>query len=184
MRPGRKLLLVALGALVVLNLGVYLAFTLPRTLGLHNLDERLKKARAEVEVERQKMVALRTRFETVSANTRDTTEFYTRRVGRRDATLVPLLREIEGMARGRGMKVASQDYTFKPVKGLEVERFEVTMPVKGTYEQVVGLVEDLERSSRFVTLEEMSAKAGTDGTIEVRMLLSCYFRSPAARAGA
>jgi hypothetical protein len=80
--------------------------------------------------------------------------------------------------------VASQDYTVKPVKGLDVERFEVTMPVQGTYQQVIGLVEDLERSSSFVTLEEISVREGTDGKIEVRMLLSCYFRSPAARAGA
>ena len=184
MRPGRRTLLIALGALVLLNVAVYFTFTLPRTQKRRNLDERLKVAQAEVALERQRMDALRAHFELINANNRDTTEFYRRRIGRRDTTMVPLLRDLEAMARSRGLKVASQSYGVEPVKGLELERFVVKLPVKGTYREVLAFVEELERSSRFVTLDEVRANAQSEGEIEVQLALSCYFRSSSSEVGA
>jgi Tfp pilus assembly protein PilO len=184
MRPGRLGLLITLGGLVLLNGVVYGTFTLPRTLQRRNLDQRLKAAQAEVERERQRMDALRAHFDLINANNRDTTEFFNRRIGRRDATMVPLLRDIEALARARGLKVASQGYGVEQIKGMDVERFEVKMPLRGSYREVLAFVEELERSSRFVTLDQITAHVQPEGEIEVQLVLSCYFRSPAVKAGA
>jgi len=183
MRPGRLPLLIALGGLFALNLVVYLAFTLPRSLQQRNLDERLKVAREEVARERERMDALKGHFDLINANTRDMTDFYSRRIGRRDTTMVPLLREVEAMATSRGLKVGSQGFSFEPLKGMDVEHFEIKMPVRGTYRELVGFVEELERSSRFVTLDQITAHTQSEGEAELQMVLSCYFRSSPGRQG-
>jgi Tfp pilus assembly protein PilO len=183
MRPGRKKLLIALGALVALNLVAFLAFTLPRTLQQRNLDSRLRSARAEVQGERDRQASLKARYDLVVANTRDTTEFYQKRIGARGSSLVPVLSEVEGLARAHGLQVANQNFTYEPVKGAPLDRFKVEMPMRGTYRELVAFVEDLERSSQFITVDSISVRGQQAGEAEVRMVLSCYFRSAAGAQG-
>jgi Tfp pilus assembly protein PilO len=183
MRPGRKKLLIALGALLALNLVGFLAFTLPRTLQQRNLDSRLRSAREEVQRERDRQASLKERFDLVVANTRDTTEFYQRRIGVRGSSLVPVLSEIEALARARGLQVGSQNFTYEPVKGAPLDRFKIDMPMRGTYRELVAFVEDLERSSQFITLDSINVRGQQAGEAELRMVLSCYFRSAAGAQG-
>jgi Tfp pilus assembly protein PilO len=183
MLPLHKRLLFVLAALLGLNGAVYAAFTLPRTLQQRNRDSRLRVARQDVERERQKEQALKARYDLVTANTRDTTEFYQRRIGSRGASMVPLLRELEALARGRGLRVGRQSFSYEPVKGAPLDRFEVDMPVHGTYRELVEFVNDLERVSQFVTLDEITVRAREGGEAELKMVLSCYFRSAAGKQG-
>jgi Tfp pilus assembly protein PilO len=183
MRPLHKRLLLVLAALLGLNAAVYLAFTLPRSLQQRNRDSRLRIVREEVERERQRQQSLKARFDLVTANTRDTTEFYQRRIGSRGTALVPLLRELEALARARGLNAGKQSFGYEAVKGAPLDRFEVDMPVTGTYRELVEFVNDLERSSYFVTLDEISVRARDGGEAELRMVLSCYFRSAAGKQG-
>lgn len=183
MRPLRKRLLIGLAAVLGLNAATYLAFTLPRSLQQRNLDSRLRSAREEVERERQKQQSLKARYDLVTSNTRDTTEFYQRRIGSRGVGLVPLLRELESLARGRGLNVGRQSFKYEPVKGAPLDRFEVEMPVHGSYRELVEFVNDLERSSQFVTLDKIEVRARDGGEAELKMVLSCYFRSAAGKQG-
>jgi len=183
MRPLHKRLLILLAGVLALNALVYFVFTLPRSLQQRNLDSRLRIAREEVARERQRQQTLKARFDLVTANTRDTTEFYQRRVASRGTALVPLLREVEGLARGRGLRVGRQSFGYEPVKGTPLDRFEVEMPVQGTYRELVEFVNELERSSQFVTLDEITVRAQEGGEAELKMVLSCYFRSAAGKQG-
>jgi Tfp pilus assembly protein PilO len=179
----RKRLLIGLAALLGLNAIGYLVFTLPRTLQQRNLDSRLRIAREAVERERQKQASLKARYDLVSANTRDATEFYQRRISARATALVPLLRDLEALARGRGLRVGKQSFSYEPVKGAPLDRFQVNLPAQGTYRELVEFVNDLERSSQFVTLDEIAVRAREGGEAEMKMVLSCYFRSAAGKQG-
>jgi Tfp pilus assembly protein PilO len=183
MRPGRKKLLIALGALLALNLLTFAVFTLPRTLQQRNLDSRLRSAREEVQRERNRQASLKARFDLVVANTRDTNEFYQQRIGARGASMVPVLTDIEALARARGLVVGNQNFTYEPVKGAPLDRFKIDMPVRGTYRELVGFVEDLERSSQFITLDSVTVRGQQAGEAELRMVLSCYFRSATGAQG-
>jgi Tfp pilus assembly protein PilO len=183
MRPGRKRLLIVLAAVMGMNLAAYLAFTLPRSLQQRNHDARLRSAREEVERERERQRALKARFDLLAANARDTNDFYQRRIGPRGSSLVPLLREVEALARGRGLRVGNQSFGYEPIKGAPIDRFEVQMPVRGSYRQIVDFVQDLERSSQFMTLDEITVRAQEGGEAELKMVLSCYFRSTAGKQG-
>jgi Tfp pilus assembly protein PilO len=183
MRPGRKRLLIALAVVLGLNLIVFAAFTFPRSLQRRNLGERMASARQEVERERERVAALRASHDLVTANTRDTSEFFSRSIGLRGASMVPLLREVETVARERGLRVGNQSFSFEPVKGAPLDRFVVKMPVRGTYRELVGFVEALERSSLFVTLDEITVYGQQSGQAELQMVLSCYFRSSPGKQG-
>jgi Tfp pilus assembly protein PilO len=182
-RAARKRLLVALAALVAVNAVGYLAFTLPSTMRQRNLGSRLRSATGEVERERERQRSLKAHFDLVTANTRDTNDFYQQRIGSRATALVPLLREVESLARGRGLRVGNQSFTYKPIKGAPLDHFQVDMPLKGTYRELVEFVADLERSSQFVTLDEVSVRAQEGGEAELQVVLSCYFRSAAGKQG-
>jgi hypothetical protein len=68
------------------------------------------------------------------------------------------------------------------VNGLPLTRFRFTMPVTGSYAQLVAFLDRLERSSYFVTVDQVQF-SGTQGG-EAPMLgltLSTYFFSGEAR---
>jgi hypothetical protein len=44
-------------------------------------------------------------------------------------------------------------------------------------------VNELERSSQFVTLDKIEVRAPGGGEAELKMVLSCYFRSAAGKQG-
>jgi hypothetical protein len=91
---------------------------------------------------------------------------------------------VESLAQAQGLKVGSQGFGREEVKGLPLERFKISMPVSGTYDQVTGLVQELERSQFFLTLDEMAARtSGEDGGgVDLNLQFSAYFRVGAEAA--
>ena len=183
MRPGRRRLLIVLAAILALNGAVYLAYTLPKSMQRTNLGSRLVVAREETERERQRLAGLKAHFDLITDNTRDTAEFYARRIAPRGASLVPVLREIETLAQSHGLNVGSQAFDYQPIKDVPLDRFVVKMPVVGTYRALVAFVGDLERSSHFVTLDQITVRSQQGGQAQMQMVLSCYFRSSPGKQG-
>jgi hypothetical protein len=57
------------------------------------------------------------------------------------------------------------------------------MPVKGTYDQVTGLLVQLEGSTHFLTLDRISARQQQgEGGVGLDLLFSAYFRAGAEAA--
>jgi Tfp pilus assembly protein PilO len=83
------------------------------------------------------------------------------------------------MAREGGMKPGSASYDAAEVKGAPLDRFVISMPVSGTYRQLVAFVQRLEQAPYFLTLDEvqLSGAAAQGGRAELRLQLSCYFRA-------
>jgi len=179
----RRLALIALAVGATLNAAVYFAFTLPRTLGEQRLAERQKLLQDEIERLRLAVSYQRRQADTIRANTTDVQRFYATTVGGRAVSLVPVLRAIEGMAREGGMRPGAASYKAQDVKGLPLDRFVITMPVSGTYRQLVAFVQRLEQSQYFLTLDEVRFSGQAEGDrAELAMVLSCYFRAGEAES--
>jgi hypothetical protein len=180
----RRRVLIALGVVAGLNAAVYAAYTLPRAHGERRLAER-KRLLAE-ELQRERAVAADRRYQadTIRMNAEDVRRFYTTTLTGRTASLVPVLSAIEGFAREGGMRPGSATYRAAAVKGLPLDRFEIEMPVSGTYRQLVALVQRLERSQYFLTLDEVSLRQGVGrgSAAELTLGLSAYFKSAGAPA--
>lgn len=176
----RRRTLWAAALLAVVNVAVYVAYTLPRSLQKRNVATRLTQLDGELKEERIRVDELRERAETIVANRKESRAFLDERVARPGTSLVPILAEVESLAREQGLEVGTQGFSRAPVKGLPLEKFEITMPVTGSYKQVAGLVQQLEHSTYFLTLDQIGARkqqSGEGDTVDLSLLFSAYFRT-------
>jgi Tfp pilus assembly protein PilO len=165
--------------LAAANVAVYLVYTLPRSIGKRNVASRVELLKVELGLERSRVAALKARKEAILANRTESRAFLEGRVARPGTSLVPMLAEVESLARQQGLTVGTQGFQREGVEGLPLERFEINMPVTGTYDQVAGLVQQLERSSHFLTLDEINARqrGNEEGSVGLNLLFSAYFRA-------
>lgn len=165
------------------NVATYLAYTLPRSLQKKNVASRVEQLTVELSEDRARVAALKARTQTIVSNRKDAREFMDSRIGAPGTSLVPILSEVESLAKGQGLTVGTQGFNRESVEGLPLDRFEINMPVTGTYDQVTGLLVQLEGSAHFLTLDQISARqqqGGTgEGSVALNLLFSAYFRGSA-----
>jgi hypothetical protein len=167
-----KVLLALFGA----NAAVFLVFTLPRALAERSLASRAETLRAEVERERHVVALLKERAETIRANGRDTDRFYRDVVKGPKEDLLRTIQYVETSAEELGLAVMSRNYVEQDVKELGLVRFAITMPMSGSYRQIVALLDRLERSTRFLIVDQIQLRARTDAGADLSFGLSAYFK--------
>ena len=183
----RRQAVIALIAVALVNGVVYAAYTLPRSLEERRLAERKTALQQEVQQERKRLSAIRAQADVLEANRADVDAFYTKTVGMRTSSMVPVLQEVESLAREGGLHPGAASFSDEPIKGGGLERFVITMPVAGNYRQVVNFIQRLERSPYFLTLDEVQVKSSSgqagQGNAGLSLVVSAYFRSPGNRPG-
>lgn len=177
----RRLLAWTAAGLGVANLVAFLAYTAPQAARKRDVSARTAALEGELARQRTQVEELRDRAQSIAANRKDARAFLEEQVARADASVVPILTEVESLARKQGLRVGQQSFERLPVKGLAIERFGIIMPVTGNYRQVTGLVGELEASPTFVTLDTVSARTTGGGQEQVGLDLefSFYFRAGA-----
>jgi Tfp pilus assembly protein PilO len=168
--------------LVVVNVAGYLAYTLPRSLRKKNVASRIEQLDVELRDDRARVAALRARAAAIAANRTDSRVFMDEKVARPGASLAPILEEVESLAKGQGLSVGTQGFRRDPVEDLPLVKVAINMPVNGTYEQVTGLLAQLERSRYFFTLDKISARQqeiSGSGGVGLDLEFSAYFRAGA-----
>lgn len=169
--------------LVALNLAAFLAFTLPRTLQERSLASRLETLRAEAGRERGQIEALRRRSETIRVNQVDANRLLRDVIQSRQATLLPALAEIHEAAEAEGLTLGSERYARSDVKDTPLVRLRITLPVTGSYGQLVAFLGRLERAKAFVVVDTVSLQ-DRDGEASLDVGLSMYFLAGTEPAGA
>jgi len=180
----RRLLAWGAAGLGLVNLVLFLAYTAPQAARKRDVAARTAALESELARQRTQVEELRTRATSIAANRKDARAFLDTQVAPPDGSVVPILTEVESLARKQGLRVGQQSFERAPVKGLSIERFGITMPVHGNYRQVTGLVGELEASPTFVTLDAVSART-TGGVgqeaIDLDLEFSFYFRTGAGQ---
>jgi Tfp pilus assembly protein PilO len=171
----RRRLVRPLLGLLALNLALLLAFTLPRLLEERGLERSRAALGGEAERERAAVARLRERAETMRRNAADTRRFYSEIVPA-EGELVAVLRELDKAALSTG----NRSFKPEPVKGASLERFVVTMPMSGSYEQLVAFLRRLESFPRFVTVDRLSLRQNEAGA-GLDVVVSAYYQ-PVRRA--
>jgi len=174
----RRRLLPAFLTLAVVNLLVLAGWTVPRTLRLRNATARVEAARETVAQARAEASALEERAQAIEANITDLERFYSDVIGAEDANLLPTLREIEGMSRGPGLQAGTRRFEREAVPDAAVERVAVTVPLQGSYDELVGFLQEVEGSSRFLTIDGISLSSASEGEANLQVALSAYMRLP------
>jgi len=172
----------AMLVLLALNLGVLLAWTLPRSLRQKSATERAVAARAELARERERADALRERAAAIRANRADLELFYTKLAGSEKQDLLKALTAIEELARAGGLQPAARTLKRDDVDKAPLERVAVTMPLEGSYAALVGFLRGVERSKHFLTVDRVSLRADAESGGALQVELSTYLRqSPEAK---
>lgn len=173
----RRRLLVPALVLVALNAGTYFAYTLPRAIQERTIAARVVVLREELAQERSRVEALRHRARTIEANTADVVQFY-KGMGRKES-LLEIQEDIIGVGRQLGLTIGSRSYGNEAVKSSDsLARFRITMPISGSYRQIVSFLQRIETLPHFVTVDSISlredAAGGGRGT-SLNVALSVYF---------
>ena len=177
----RRLLPVAVVA-AGLNLLVLVAFTVPRSWRLSRVASRAGSLRDEVARERALTTAQKARVDTALTNTRDVERFYKEMVQRREESLLPTLEDIEAMAHQPGLVAGKRAYTREAVKGAPITRVAIRLPLEGSYQNLVGFLEKVERGKRFLTVDKIAISQSSEergGGARLQVELSAFFKERA-----
>lgn len=176
-----KLLPLFLG-LLALNALAFVAWTLPRSLRQRNAQARAASARAELLLEKQRAQALVDRAQAIRANGADLERFYATLAGDEKQDLFQSLEAVEELAREPGLQLATRSVRREDVDGAPLERVVMTLPLEGSYPQLVGFLRGVERSKRFLTVDGVALRADAESGGSLQVDLSTYLRqSPEAR---
>lgn len=178
----RAKLLPAFLGLLALNALAFVAWTLPRSLRQRNAQARAASARAELQLEKQRSQALAERAEAIRANGADLERFYATLAGDEKQNLFQSLEAVEELAREPGLQLATRSVRREDVDGAPLERVVMTLPLEGSYAQLVGFLRGVERSKRFLTVDGVALRADAESGGSLQVDLSTYLRqSPEAR---
>jgi Tfp pilus assembly protein PilO len=164
-------------ALLALNAVTFLVFTLPRGYDQRNRAAQVRAAREELAAARRSLDELRGRAQTIRSNRVDLSRFYAREAGSQTADLVPTLEAIEAMARAPGLRPGTRSISRAAVGATRLERVRVTLPLEGSYAQLVGFLGEVERSDRFLTIDRVSMRATASRGATLQVQLSAYLRT-------
>jgi len=166
--------------LLGINAAAFLAYTLPRSIQERTLTARAGTLRQEVEKLRRLASDLQRNSDTVRTNTADTQRFFEKALQTRKTALLPTLEDIEKMVSEPGLKPGARNFKPEDIKGTPLTRVVVTLPLRGTYSQLVGFLEAVERSPRFLTVDRVSiVRASSDKADQANLnvQMSAYFRA-------
>jgi Tfp pilus assembly protein PilO len=166
----RRRLRRSLIGLYALNLALLAAFTLPRLLEEASLEQNRGALFREREREQRVLARLRERAETIRSNLRDTQRFYGE-LAAPEKDLVTVLRELDRAAPAPG----NRSFRSEEVKGARLQRFSITMPLAGSYEQLVAFLRRMEGFPRFVTVDRVALRE-TEGGAGLDVVVSAYYR--------
>ena len=172
----RRLLIPAL-VLLALDAGAYFAYTLPRAARERTIAARAVVLRDEVAQERARVEGLRHRARTIEGNMADVTRFY-QALGRKES-LLKIQEDIVGIARQLGLRIGNRSYANDSLKNSgSLARFRITMPISGSYRQVVSFLQRIEALPHFVTVDSISLREDSGvGSTNLNVVLSVYFVS-------
>lgn len=176
----RWLLWPALG-LLALNVVTFAVYTFPRGLQERTLAARAVSLREEMERESRVNEGLRGQSQVIGANARDMQRFL-KQVVAGHGSLSTILEELERTARDLGLRTEHRGYSREELDKLPLVRFEVALPLAGSYGQLMGFLDALERFPRFVIVDQVRFRDHEGGAPGLSLTISAYFAREAGNA--
>ncbi len=142
--------------LLAINVAVLAAFTWPRLTRVRRAESRA----AEVATQRASLERLWAqviaRKELVAQNRKDIESLSRDYLKPRAVDLFAAQREIEKLAIDAGLQPKKSGYDVDQIKGTNLVRVEVTLPLDGTYANLTGFLARIAAAKRFIVVDQMS----------------------------
>jgi len=139
------------------------------------LERRRDEARRQAE---EAAAAERKLFDTQAA----LTSFFSETLGEREKKIASLIEEVYATTRGAGLRPDAIGYQSVDEPG--TDSLTMTFAVEGPYRDVKRLLADLERSKRFLVVEQVGLSGGSPDdpdSVRVQLTVTNYFRPGSLR---
>lgn len=167
--PALIFFLVAAGALGLYRL---------RYAGEAEVSERsVERARQALEELQQDRDRLAEDIERIGANREMLETFYSDRLATESERLTRIIAEVKTLAQRSGLEPLAIEYPDEPIEGFGLRRRAFVFGVEGTYTELRQLLNLLELSQSFLTLEEVGLVegGGGGGVLRISLRLSTLF---------
>ncbi len=183
----RQKAFVRLLILLVVNGALFAAVTYRLANKQERLADEQERLRLELEQKKTEFEALSLEEARATANAKAVTDFWTDVVKTRVPGLTEAWEEIDRLTKESNVIKGRTAYD-RDLMDVGLEQIKATMPVEGTYFDLVRFINRLERSERFFLVEEVQlAQRETQGsTIRLDCSISFYLKAgttPAEEAG-
>jgi Tfp pilus assembly protein PilO len=171
--------------LLAMNLVVFMAFTLPRSVSERRTAREAIERRAAIDGKRKEMRAIRSQADTIRSDLKDAASFYKDVVTdcARANAMVP--RELYHTTAEHHIQTARQSIRDSETKGLPLHELEVVMPVAGTYQQIGEFLQAVERSPTFLIVDRINLRErlqeGGGADLDVQIKAYCVPEGKKAR---
>jgi Tfp pilus assembly protein PilO len=164
------------GLLLASNGILFAAFTWPKLSSVKRAEARaleVSKRRASLEKVWSQVTA---RKELLARNRQDIESLSRDHLKYRAEDLFGAQREIDKLARDAGLRPKKSSYSLSKVKGTDLVRCEVTLPLDGSYASLSGFLERIESEKRFIVVDQMALTEEEGGGARMNLKLSAIFK--------
>ncbi len=173
-----RLWLRILRAVVLANAILLLAYTLPESYAQRRVSEVQSALRAQVARERSTVQTWQRWQVVLSDNRADAARLYSARLRPRAEALPYLQERLFLLAQESGMQPRQRSWARKGVAGARrLQRLTTTMPLAGSYRQLVTFLERVESDPEFLVVDQLQLTRESGSASELSVSLSAYYRS-------
>lgn len=173
---------VALGLLLVANLVAAAAVFRPWGGSAEGLQQQLAQLRRDQQQRQAAVERLRALVGTVEKTRTEVDRFFDRYFLDGQTVYSTVLAELNGLAEKAGVKAKDHTFNAEPIEGSDtLGMMTITGYYEGAYADLVELVNAIDRSPRFLTIDRLqAAPLQSQGTLNVNLRLNVFVRGEAA----
>jgi Tfp pilus assembly protein PilO len=169
-----------LGLIGVINLLFFLILYQPARSEYYRLQDSAEKLHAEVETRRQSVERLEKLNAQLGTSAQDRQRLYTTHFIPYEAGWSDILVQLDMMVQRGGVKNARKNYNIATAPQYGLYSVTISMPVTGTYSNIVNLIKDIEESETFFIINSIdvrgSAEAATNAVVLALNLETFFYQ--------
>lgn len=173
---------IVLGALLLVNIAVFVFLTLPKINREADIRTRLENMRVEARSQQARLQEQENRLLAYQSQSQQLLAFYEETLGLRSGRMTQILDERQRIAQGSGVRPENVRYATSFVRDQPLEGFTMSFPLRGSYQALRSFLRTIEQSRQFFIIEGVeleSAEAG-GAALSMRISVSTYFYDPDA----
>jgi Tfp pilus assembly protein PilO len=169
------------GVLLLADVVVFAAITWPRLTSVRRAEGRALDVSQRLAALEKVWSQASTRKALLAQNRQDIEGLSRDHLRYRADDLFAAQREIEKLARDAGLQPKKSAYSISKVRGTDLVRCEITLPLDGSYTNLTGFLARIEAAKRFIVVDQMALAREEDGA-RMSLKLSAIFKEGDTRA--
>jgi len=169
-----------LGALLLLNLGFYLLFNLPRLRSLQSLEDRRNSAARDLRGTQERCERMRELLSQYDEETRRLDDFYGNILGSQMDRMTSIQKEVRSIATEFHIDPESIDYNSQEIEGSGMAQFQISIPLVGGYPNLRQFINRIESSKHLLIVDSVQLTGAREGgaMLSLTIKISTMFSIP------